>query len=53
MALRHVSLKQPILWTGKKGQKKCVLLCYIIIILDQKIKQNLAWTDCKEAYGLT
>ena len=52
MALRHVSLKQPILWTGKKGQKKCVLLCYIII-LDQKIKQNLAWTDCKEAFGLT
>ena len=52
MALRHVSLKQPILWTGKKGQKKCVLLCYIII-LEQKIKQNLAWTDCKEAFGLT
>ena len=52
MALRHVSLKQPILWTEKRGQKKCVLLRYIII-LDQKIKQNLAWTDCKEAFGLT
>lgn len=39
MALRHVSLKQLILWTEKRGQKKCVLLCYIII-LDQKIKEK-------------